>query len=209
MSAPNPSESPPSRPLHWEGLAAMMGGLLWVVAYGLSVPLGRESGGARADAGASWLGWSYFATFTAAALALGTGLVGLHVRLWRRRVTSLVGLLLAAVTLVSAGINTVLLAGLRGPVRFDYDRGGHGVMATCVSAALLGIATRRERALPRGGSAGLLATGVLTVVLLIAAMFSSLVPLPAYVLDDLPFALAGAAWIILGAAMREWGWRGG
>lgn len=201
MSPPTPLESLPSRPIRWEGLAAILGGALWLVAYALSVPLGRENGPARADASASWLGWAYFATFTGATLALSTGLAGLHVRLWRRRKASLPGLLLAALALAAASTNTVLLTGLLGPPRFDHARGGQGVMTTCVSAALLGLATRREPLLPRGGSAALLATGVLTVVLILASTLP-LGPVPAYLVDDLPFALAGAAWITLGVTMR-------
>ncbi|AKJ01547.1 hypothetical protein [Archangium gephyra] len=183
-------------------MAALLGGALWLVAYALSVPLGRENGPARADASASWLGWSYFAAFSGAILALGAGLTGLQVRLWRRRrLVSLPGLLLAVLAFASAGANALLLMGLLGPARFDHARGGQGVMATCVSAALLGFTTRRAPWLPRGVSTALLATGVLTVVL-IAASTVPLGPVPAYLVDDLPFALAGAAWISLGVAMR-------
>lgn len=201
MSPPSPSETLPSPPIRWEGMAAILGGALWLVAYTLSVPLGRENGPARADASASWLAWSYFAAFTGATLALGAGLAGLHSRLWRRRMASLPGLLLAALSLASASANTVLLTGLLGPPRFDHARGGQGVMTTCISAALLGLATRREHLLPRGGSTALLATGVLTVVLIVASTLP-VGPVPAYLVDDLPFALAGAAWIALGVAMR-------
>jgi multisubunit Na+/H+ antiporter MnhB subunit len=201
MSPPSPSETLPSPLIRWEGVAAILGGVLWLVAYALSVPLGRENGPARADASASWLGWSYFAAFSGATLALGAGLAGLHVRRWRRRLASLPGLLLAVLAFASASANTLLLTGLLGPPRFDHARGGQGVMTICVSAALLGIATRREPLLPRGVSTALLATGVGTVVLIVASTLP-LGPVPAYLVDDLPFALAGAAWIALGMAMR-------
>lgn len=206
MSQPIPRESHPNRPLLWEGLAAMVGGLLWLVAYAASVPLGRENGSARADASASWLAWSYFAAFAGATLSLGAGLAGLQVRRWRRK-TSLVGLLLAVIAFGSSLANTVLLTGLLGRPRFDPLHGGNGAMATCVSAVLLGVATWRERTIPRGASIALLATGSLTVVLIFASTLS-FGPVPAYFVDDLPFALAGAAWIALGAMMRVHGWRG-
>jgi hypothetical protein len=185
----------------------MLGGLLWLVAYGLSVPLGRENGAARAEASASGLSHAYFAAFTGALLCLGVSLAGLHVRLWRRRKTSLVGLLLAALTIALASTNAVLLTGLLGPPRFDHAFGGQGVMATCASAVLLGLASWREPLLPRRVSAAVLATGLLTVVLIFASTLP-FGPVPAYLVDDLPFALAGAAWMALGAAMRAHSGRG-
>lgn len=204
-------KSPPNRTLHrslqWQGWAAMLGGLSWLVAYGLSVPLGRESGAARVEAGASGLGWAYFAAFTGALLCLGVSLAGLHVRLWRRRKASLVGLLLATLTVALASTNALLLTGLLGPPRFEHALGGQGVMATCVSAVLLGLASWREPLLPRGASAAVLATGVLTVVLIFASTLP-FGPVPAYVVDDLPFALAGAAWMALGTAIRGHSERG-
>ena len=74
-------------------------------------------------------------------------------------------------------------------------------MALCVSTVLLGLASSKGQVLPPWGGRALLALGVSTVAL-IAASTVSFGSVPAYLVDDLPFALAGAVWFALGSAMR-------
>lgn len=186
--------------IRWEGLAAMGGGALWVVTYVGSVLLGRQGERPDTDVSAAWL--PFFAAFCGASLLLGTSLLGLHARpRSHARWTAQAGLLLATLAVATAGANLVLLTGAVGPARFSPDLGGTGVMAVCASTVLLGLAARKGQApLPWAGHA-LIALGVSTVVL-IAASTLSFGSVPAYVVDDLPFALAGAVWFALGLAMR-------
>ncbi|QRN95010.1 hypothetical protein JRI60_38870 [Archangium violaceum] len=193
-----------TRPPRWDGATAMLGGLLWLVAYGVNVVFGLENGHAPLAPSDSRLAWLGAASFSGAQFLFGITLVGVWLRLrGRARWTGLVGLLLAAVPLCSAATNAVLLTGLFGPVRVIGALGALGVLGTCLGALFLGIASLRARTLPRWNALLLLALGPATVVLLVLSTLSFGPGVPAYVVDDMPFAIAGSAWFSLGLALRQ------
>jgi hypothetical protein len=194
------SQETPKRPgPRWDSLAAMLGGALWVVFYGVSVWMGRTLGGEPLP---EQVPWPYPASFCGAIFCLSASLVGLQRRLeGHEKKLGLPALGLAGVGLLVAFLNLVMLTGLLGPTRFMGGLAALGVFSLCISATLLGVATRREPVQPRWASTLLLTTGVLTVLLIFASgqRFGSV---PAYIVDDLPFALSGSAWLVLGLAPR-------
>ncbi|WP_257454345.1 hypothetical protein [Archangium lipolyticum] len=188
----------PSSPPRWDGPATLVGGLLWLLSYGVDLAVGMRTGKLPSDPSASPLDWLGATSFVGATLALGVGLVGLRVRLQgRARKTGLAGLVFASLTLGAALVNLVLLSGLLGGVRLIPPLGAVGVLSSCIGVTLLGIATVRARSLPRPGCLVLPWVGLLHVALL----FASNIPIegvPRYVMENTPFALIGAVWSVLG-----------
>ncbi|WPB74610.1 hypothetical protein KYC5002_37075 [Archangium violaceum] len=205
MTQPSAALSSKREKLRWEGPAAMLGGSLWLLFYGASALAGRELGEGPRDVNDSDLLLLGAAAFCGAVLSLGTSLTGLRARLQgRARRLGLAGGVMAALALATAALNALLLTGLVGRARFVGGLAALGVLGVCTGAVLLGLATRREQVLPRWGGTLLIVTGPLTV-LLIATSGLRFGSIPGYVLDDLPFAIAGLSWITAGAAMRSRG----
>ncbi|HEX5751034.1 MAG TPA: hypothetical protein VFZ09_32710 [Archangium sp.] len=203
MSQPSAALSSKHEQPRGEGLAAMLGGSLWLLFYGASALAGRELGEGPRDVNDSGLLRLGAAAFSGALLALGIGLMGLKARLQGRAPRlGLASTVMAALAIALGTVNVLMLTGLLGPPRFIGGLAALGVLGVCTGAVLLGLATRREQVLPRWGSTLLAVTGPLTVVLIATSglRFGSI---PGYVLDDLPFAIAGLLWITAGVAMRS------
>lgn len=182
----------------------MIGGLLWIAFYVTSILLG---GGMRDELplapGASALGLLSVSVFSGALVFIATALLLLHARYegragWQGRVAWM----LACLVLTVVTVQWVLMLGVIGQPIFVPPLGAVGVLSICGSAALLGVAGRRVSVLPRSGNRVLLAIGALTMVLVILSTlrYGSV---PAYLVDDLPFGIAGVAWIFVGVAMRR------
>lgn len=197
MSSTDATSSAPPR---WDGPATLLGGLLWLVSYGVDIVVGMRTGQAPADPTASPLHWLGATSFVSATLALGVGLVGLRTRLQGRSPKlGLVGLVFAALAIAASAVNLVLLSGILGGVRIIPPLGAVGVLGGCVGVTLLGTATVLARTLPRPASLVLPWVGLLHIGLLFASGLS-LDGVPRYVLDNSPFAITGALWCFLGIA---------
>jgi hypothetical protein len=189
--------------LMWDNLAALLGGALWIVFYGIDFWVGRQLAGVATEE-LPPRPWAYGAFFCGGIFCISASLVGLQRRLrGHAKGVGIPALLLAGVGLLTASINGVLLTGLLGPARFMGWLAAIGVMSLCVSTTLLGVVARREPLHPRWASTLLLTTGVLTVVLIFASGLR-FGPVPTYVVHDLPFALSGIAWLVLGRVPRAW-----
>jgi hypothetical protein len=203
MSQPSATLSSKREQPRGEGPAAMLGGGLWLLFYGASVLAGRELGEGPRDVNDSGLPRLGAVMFSGALLLLGTSLMGLRARLQGRAPRlGLAGAVMAALAIAMGTVNVVMLTGLLGRPRFIGGLAALGVLCVCTGAVLLGLATRRAQVLPRWASNLLAVTGPLTVVLIATSglRFGSI---PGYVLDDLPFAIAGLLWITAGVAMRS------
>lgn len=194
--SPRDASSPPPR---WDGPATLAGGLLWLVSYGVDLVVGSRTGQAPSDPTASPLNWLGAASFVGATFALGGGLVGLRTRLQGRSPKlGVAGLVFAWLAVAASAVNLVLLSGLLGGVRLIPLLGAVGVLSTCVGVTLLGIAAARTRSLPGPGRRVLPWVGVLHIALLFASNLS-VGDVPRYVLDNMPFALTGTLFCLLGA----------
>lgn len=193
-----------SKLIRWGGPAMMLGGLMWVLTYGVEILIGVTLGEAvyrRADAAASLLEWLWPAFFMGAIFFLGVGLLGVWARLQgHAKIVGLLGALLASVAIVAATINLATLTGVAGEPTASDGLGFLGVIGTLGGSILLGIAALRAKVLPR------LARFTLTLLPLafIPAIIAT-IPLeavaPEYVIADLPFPVVGAVLATVGYVM--------
>lgn len=186
------------------GPAMMLGGLLWVLMYGAEILLGVWTGEPYGDPSASALAWLGSALSSGAIFFLGIGFVGLYARLrGRSRTTGIAGMLLESVALLAAAVNLWLLTGISGEVREIELLGLLGVIGTFVGGCLLlGVAALRAEALPRWAGVLLPTVGILFWPLIFATIPLESV-LPAYVIMDLPFPVAGAALFFVGHVLSS------
>jgi hypothetical protein len=181
------------------GVALMVGGTLWVVHFVLYAGAGTVRG--EVPDFSSIFGKIDGTIFTVAIVALSLGLFRLGQLLrTRAAVWATAGMALATVAGLSviAGLLTRVFVGQ--PIG---ALGGIGVLGTCLSATLLAIAALRTRLLSRGLGALLFAVGLLTFPLIIAITIPFGAWLPMYVVDELPFAASGVAWLLLGERLNR------
>ena len=178
--------------------ALCAGGALWILHYALQLAGGFS--GAPLKPGHPLFALDG-ALFSAAIFALDAGLCLLGARLQNRArilARAAMGLALLACASMTAGLGLYLTTqrppGVWGVV---------GVIGTCLSATLLGLATRRSQALPSRPGTLLLLTGLLTFPVILLLAIPNGRGVPAFVTDELPFALSGAAWAALGLALRR------
>jgi hypothetical protein len=186
----------------------VLGGLLWVFMYGTEILLGLKTGETYGDPSESVLAWLGGASFSGAIFCAGIGFVGLYARLQgRSRKLGIAGLLLESVAIIAAAVNLslLLLSGVTGAVTEFEPLGLLGVVGTFVGGCLLlGIAALRADVLPRWAGVLLLTVGVLFWLLIVATIPLEAV-LPSYVIEDLPFPIAGAALVLVGRALSRFG----
>ena len=169
-----------TRIIRWAGLAAMLGGLLWVVKGAVILLGGRQPP----------------LTFEVALLLFAASLAGLHARLYGRGGRlAVAGVLLSYLAAASWVVN--LLAGWLAPwlvpdqgsstvLTPTYAIGGLGPF---VALVLIGWAAVRGRALPRRWRAAPLALGLLAPVAIAAGPLVHI---------EAPIVLIGVAWVALG-----------
>lgn len=191
---------------HHAGGALLVGGLLWVVTYGVEIMVGvllGEATYAAPETSASWLVWLWPATFMGAILCLATGLLGVASRVGRRgRALAMVGGLLALVALVASLVNLVRLTGVAGaPTALD-QLGFLGVIGVLGGSVLLGAATVRGRVLPRRVRWTLTLLPLAFVPAIIATIPLESIA-PDYVVADLPFPVVGLVLAWVGATLHR------
>jgi hypothetical protein len=171
----------------WGGLAAMLGGVMWVVKGGAIMLTGEQPP----------------VLFEAALPLFAVGLVGLHARLGGRggRLGK-TGVLLAYVALASALV--VLVGWTLAPAGWVPDEDSLTPLTPFIVLAglgpfvglvLLGIATLRVKAMPAPWSALPLLMGTGAVPLMLVGGVLELV---SERLVELPIVLLGLAWVLLG-----------
>ena len=176
-----------SRLARWGGLAAMLGGVLWVFKGGAIILTGEQPP----------------VVFEAALPLFAAGLVGLHARLGGRGGRlGRTGLLLAYAALASA---LVALVGLTlGPAGWVPNEESVTLLTPFIVLAgfgpfvglvLLGIATLRVKAMPAPFSALPLVMGASAVPLM---LMGGILELVNERLVELPIVLLGFAWVLLG-----------
>ena len=172
---------------HWGGLAAMLGGVMWVVKGGAIMLTGEQPP----------------VLFGAALPLFAVGLVGLHARLGGRggRLGK-TGVLLAYVALASAVV--VLVGWTLAPAGWVPDEDSLTPLTPFIVLAglgpfvglvLLGIATLRARAMPAPWSVLPLVMGAGAVPLMLVGGVLELVNER---LVEVPIVLFGFAWVLLG-----------
>ena len=176
-----------SRLARWGGLAAMLGGVLWVFKGGAIILTGEQPP----------------VVFEAALPLFAAGLVGLHARLGGRGGRlGRTGLLLAYAALASA---LVALVGLTsGPAGWVPNEESVTLLTPFIVLAafgpfvglvLLGIVTLRVKAMPAPWSALPLMMGAGAVPLMLVGGILELVNERLF---ELPIVLLGFAWVLLG-----------
>ncbi len=184
----------------------MLGGLLWILTYVVEIVIGVTLGAetySQADPSASLLEWLWPVFFMGAIFFLGVGLLGVRARLeGRSKKLGIAGALLAAVAVVAASINLVLLAGVFGEATALDGLGFLGVIGVIFGAILLGIATLRARVLPRWARLVLTMTPLAFIPAIIVTIPLESV-LPEYVIADLPFPVVGTVLATVGYAILK------
>ena len=190
--------------IRWGGPAMMLGGLLWILTYVVEIAIGVTLGAetySQADPSASLLEWLWPTFFMGAIFFLGIGLLGVRARLeGRSKKLGIAGALLAAVAVVAASINLVLLAGVFGEAMALDGLGFLGVIGVIFGSILLGIATLRAKVLPRWARVVLTLTPFAFIPAIIVTIPLESV-LPEYVIADLPFPVVGAVLVTVGYAV--------
>ncbi len=176
-----------SRLARWGGLAAMLGGVLWVFKGGAIMLTGEQPP----------------VVFSAALPLFAAGLVGLHARLGGRGGRlGRTGLLVAYVALASALVT--LVGETLAPVGWVPDEDSVTPLTPFIVLAgfgpfvglvLLGIATLRVKAMPAPWSALPLVMGAGAVPLMLVGGILELVNERLF---ELPIVLLGFAWVLLG-----------
>ncbi len=183
----------------WSGPALAVGGSLWIAHYALQVVMGVASGVAPATRSFDIPGAVLdLFLFSGAILLFAVGLLGISARLrgrsWKLRVAGTVFALIAG---TSVTVQAILVSGAFGESAFVGALLGFGVIGSLASATLLSIAALRTGALPQRTSRLLLIMGLVTFPGIVAAgMLAAFVP--AYLTDELPFAVSGVAWVLVG-----------
>lgn len=179
--------------------AATLGGALWTVYYAAWLVNGLITGQAT-EMGSNPLYYALAGLFVAAlcALSLGLGMLALTLRP-RHPIIGALALVIALIAFSGplVGFFTRVLAG-----EIIGGLGAAGVLGTCLGATLPGAATLRSGALPRRAAALLLALGLATFPLVILLAIVANLWMPAWVTDELPFAIAGAGWLLFARWLR-------
>jgi hypothetical protein len=191
---------------HHASSALLVGGLLWVVTYGVEILIGvllGEATYASPEPSSSWLVWLWPATFMGAIFCLSTGLLGIAAQVGRRhRVLTVLGGLMALVALVVSSINLVRLTGVIGQPTASDGLGFMGVVGVLSGSVLLGVASTRGQVLPRPARWTLTLLPLAFVPAIIAT-----IPLegiaPDYVVADLPFPVVGLVLAWVGITLRR------
>jgi hypothetical protein len=180
--------------------AAVAGGASWALYYAGWIVNGMITGQAPAI-GAGTVYYVLGSLFCAAlcAISIGLGLLALAMRP-RHQVLGTVALVVALVSFAAPfyGLFTRVLAG-----ETVGGFGGVGVLGSCLAATLLGAAALRSGQLPRRVAALLLALGLVSFPLIIVLGMVANLWFPAWVTDELPFAVAGIAWVVFGRLVRR------
>jgi hypothetical protein len=186
----------------WGGPAAMLGGALWIAYYVLFASLSAQHGKSLV------IIETPKAQIVPLALLFAGGFAGYGVALWglrallngSNRILGYIGALPATCAIAIALIAAVRLTGLLGDGNPMGDVTGMGVLSSSLGAIIIGIATLRARTLSGGMRFVPLIVGILTFPTIIGiGMLSAFGH--AYLIDELPFALLGLAWIQIGRAM--------
>lgn len=200
-----PEEQNASGLARWSGPAFVAGGLLWIAHYEIWVTLGLVTGDvpvwgtAFAGESAGPVGYLDLTSFCGAILFFAAGLYGVGVVLkGRSKVLRAIGLFFAVLAgiMAASGLATQAL-GLASMTGLFM---GNGVIASLLGATFLSGAALRTGALRKGAALLLLANGLLTFPLIVSIV-SILPTLPSYTVDELPFAVSGLAWILVGRAL--------
>lgn len=198
LAAPLAPSTPDLRPQ--AAVAATLGGALWTGYYAAWIVNGLFTGQAP-EVGRNPLFIAVCALFAGAlcALSLGLGMLALTLRP-RHKLVGPLALGVAAIACAGPlfGFFTRVLAG-----EIIGAAGGIGVLGSCLAAALLGGAALRSGRLPRRAAALLLALGVATFPLVVLLGMVANLWLPAWATDELPFAVAGAGWLVFGRWLRD------
>jgi hypothetical protein len=186
----------------WGGWGLILAGMLWMMTYLAGVMAGKLIDPNYFDGSATmWLG---MIANEAAQICLGTGLLLLSVRLWRRAKVLASGAIgLETMALITHLINITQLSSLFGGGMLPRVMAGMTTITLFVGMTLLAIAILRTRALPGFPAVMLLLIGVLTVPLIILGFLLGRF-VPAYLFSDLPLALAAALliWTGIGVLRR-------
>jgi hypothetical protein len=180
-------------------LALSAGGALWVVYYLAWIVNGLLTHQAP-PVGVNPLYVGVAALFVTALCALNLGLGVLALTIRPRQ------------PILGAAALVVALLGVAGPPLAFFTRvlagetmgglAGMGVLGSCLAATLLGAATLRSGLLPRRVAGLLLALGLVTFPLVVLLGMVANLWLPAWVTDELPFAIAGAGWLLFARWLR-------
>ncbi len=176
-------------------LCLLAGGALWVAHYVMQLVMGFSTGEVKPD-NRLWTIDGLF--FTGAVVGLCIGLLRLGIQVPSRWAQAAMFFAAVAATSIVIGLVRFALTGQPPGVW-----GGVGVIGSCVSATLLAIAVRRNRVLDASLANLLLAIGVSTFPLIVAFAFPAGKWMPAYITDELPFALSGLAWMVFASRLKS------
>jgi hypothetical protein len=195
-----PAASTNSNLLPQIALTLSTGGALWCLYYLVWIVNGLITGQAP-PVGVNPIYVGVAALFVAAlcALNLGLGALALSVRP-RHPILGTVAALVALLGVVGPlfAFFSRVLSGetMGGPT-------GMSVVGSCLAATLLGAATLSSGLLPRRAAGLLLALGLVTFPLVVLLGMVANLWLPAWVTDELPFAIAGAGWLLFARLIRS------
>lgn len=174
-------------------LALSAGGALWCLYYLGWIVNGLLTGQAPSvGVNPIYIGMAALFVTALCALNLGLGMLALTVRR-HYPILGAAALVVALVALVGPPVSffTRVLAG-----ETMGGLAGMSVIGSCIGAALLGAATLHSELLPRRAAGLLLALGLVTFPLVVLLGMVANLWLPAWVTDELPFAIAGAGWLL-------------
>lgn len=183
----------------WPSTAMILGGASWIVYYSMWIVSGVTTG--EAPAFSTPFGLFVTILFLAALLGINSGLTGLGLELRKRsKGFGYAGLAFGVIALTCSLVSLLMV--VLGVNQVPGFLGGFGVMGSCISATLLAIAALRSKAMPRSKALLFLAVGMFTFPLIIT--INMMLPtLPTWMVDELPFAVSGATWIIFGAMLKR------
>jgi hypothetical protein len=191
----------PARPrlLPHVALALSAGGALWCLYYLCWIVNGLLTGQAPpVGVNPTYIGVAALFIAALCALNLGLGMLALEVRP-RHPILGTAALVVALLAFVGpplAFLTRVLAGEIMGGLA------GMSVIGSCLGASLLGAATLRSALLPRRAAGLLLALGLITFPLVVLLGMVANLWLPAWVTDELPFAIAGAGWLLFARLLR-------
>jgi hypothetical protein len=139
--------------------------------------------------------------FSGALICLGVALTLLGA--WLRRSSpwlATTGTGFAVLATIPVAMNILFATNLFG-LQFMPPLMAIGVLGTSGSATILAIALLRSHALPRRFGMLMLLVGAFTFPLVIVLGMLSGTLLPAYVSDEMPFAIVGIQWVMIGLGL--------
>lgn len=183
------------------GLALALGGALWVTNFMQIIINGTLTGSlpSSSDDQLPFYLRIGLRLFIMSILILNVGLVGLLRRtLNRSKKLSVAASLFMVIAIVLASINTATMSGLLGAPTFNDTLMGLSIFATSIATGLLSVAALRAALLPRSIALPLLFVGITTIPVL----FNTPLPIgPDWATDYLAFLTSGAAYTIAGAQL--------